>query len=76
MSTTITDPSEAKQTAEPGKNGKLVQIKASGMMCSFCTMSVEKAVGRMEGVQNVQVNLVHGVILVDREPEKITTERL
>jgi len=76
MSTTITDPSEAKRTAGPAKNGKLVQIKASGMMCSFCTMSVEKAVGRTEGVQNVQVNLVHGVILVDRDPKKVSVDTL
>lgn len=58
------------------QNGRLVQIKASGMMCSFCTMSVEKALGRMDGVDNVQVNLVHGVILVDRDPAKINAERL
>lgn len=65
-----------KKAATKQTNGKLVQIKASGMMCSFCTMSVEKALGRMEGVQNVQVNLVHGVILVDRDPLKVSTERL
>ncbi len=76
MSATITNPTEAKQTVAPGENGKLVQIKASGMMCSFCTMSVEKALGRMDGVQNVQVNLVHGMILVDRDPAKVSSERL
>jgi len=75
MSATVTQPREAKQPAAPA-NGKLVQIKASGLMCSFCTMSVEKALGRMDGVQNVQVNLVHGVILVDRDPAKISTQRL
>jgi len=76
MSTIVSNPTESKRTGTPKSNGKLVQIKASGMMCSFCTMSVEKALGRIEGVRNVQVNLVHGVILVDREPAKISIERL
>ncbi|MCI0462007.1 MAG: cation transporter, partial [Gemmataceae bacterium] len=64
------------EKAAPQENGRLVQIKASGMMCSFCTMSVEKALGRLPGVNHVQVNLVHGVILVDREPRQISAERL
>ena len=68
------DPLTEKNEARD--NGRLVQIKASGMMCSFCTMSVETALGRLAGVHNVQVNLVHGVILVDRDPHLISAERL
>ena len=75
MATTVaTDPLTEK--SPPAGTGKLVQIKASGMMCSFCTMSVEKALGRMPGVNSVQINLVHGLILVDRDPRRITTEEL
>lgn len=48
-------------------SGNLIQVKASGLMCSFCTMSVEKALGKVPGVNNVQVNLVHGIILVDAD---------
>jgi len=50
----------------------LIQIKASGLMCSFCTMSVEKGLGRLPGVNSVQVNLVHGIILVDADRSKVT----
>ncbi len=50
----------------------LIQIKASGLMCSFCTMSVEKGIGRLPGVRSVQVNLVHGIILVDADRNKVT----
>ncbi|MGH7561726.1 MAG: heavy-metal-associated domain-containing protein, partial [Gemmatimonadales bacterium] len=46
----------------------LIQLKASGLMCSFCTLSVENAVGRLPGVRSVQVNLVHGIILVEADP--------
>lgn len=56
--------------------GRLIQIKASGLMCSFCTMSVEKALRRLAGVNTVQVNLVHGIILVDADPKQITEEQI
>lgn len=75
MATKAADPLVEKTSPRP-EQGKLVQIKASGMMCSFCTMSVEKALARHPGVQNVQVNLVHGLILVDRDPSQITVEQL
>lgn len=41
-------------------------------MCSFCTMSVEKALKRLPGVKSVQVNLVHGIILVDADRNKVS----
>ena len=50
----------------------LYHIKASGLMCSFCTMSVEKALGRLPGVRNVQVNLVYGIILVEADVARVT----
>ena len=33
----------------------LIQIKASGLMCSFCTMTVEKALGRLPSDNSVFV---------------------
>jgi P-type Cu+ transporter len=39
---------------------EMVQMKVSGLMCSFCTMTVEKALKRSAGVKSVMVNLVHG----------------
>ena len=59
-----------------GTANRLIQVKASGMMCSFCTMSVEKALGRMPGVNTVQVNLVHGMILVDGEPGQVSEQQV
>ncbi len=44
-----------------------VQMKVSGLMCSFCTMSVEKALKRYPGVKHVMVNLVHGIVLVESD---------
>lgn len=53
-----------------------VQMKVSGLMCSFCTMSVEKALKRYGGVQSVMVNLVHGVVLVEADTARITRDEL
>ena len=53
-----------------------VQMKVSGLMCSFCTMSVEKALKRYGGVQSVMVNLVHGVVLVEADTARIDRDEL
>lgn len=53
-----------------------VQMKVSGLMCSFCTMSVEKALKRYPAVRNVLVNLVHGIVLVEADTAKMSREEL
>ncbi len=53
-----------------------VQMKVSGLMCSFCTMSVEKALKRHQGVKSVMVNLVHGIVLVEADTKQISRDEL
>lgn len=53
-----------------------IQMKVSGLMCSFCTMSLETALKRNDGVKNVLVNLVHGVVLVEADTTRITRDDL
>ncbi len=53
-----------------------VQMKVSGLMCSFCTMSVEKALKRYPAVKSVLVNLVHGIVLVEADTVKMSREEL
>lgn len=53
-----------------------VQMKVSGLMCSFCTMSVEKALKRYPGVKSVMVNLVHGIVVVEADTARISREAL
>lgn len=53
-----------------------VQMKVSGLMCSFCTMSVEKALKRYPGVKSVLVNLVHGIVLVEADTSQISKVEL
>lgn len=55
---------------------KTVQLKVSGLMCSFCTMSVETALKRYPAIKNVMVNLVHGIVLVEADTDKMNQEQI
>lgn len=52
-----------------------VQRKVSGMICSFCTMTLETALTRYPGVNSVLVNLVHSV-LIEPDMAKLSREEL
>jgi len=47
------------------------QRKIGGMQCSFCTESIQKALMRLEGVENVSVSLAHEEALVQYDPLKL-----
>ncbi len=53
-----------------------VQMKVSGMMCSFCTVSIEQALKRYPGINSVMVNLVHGIVLVEADTTQINRAEL
>ena len=53
-----------------------VHMKVSGLMCLFCTMSLEKALKRYPGVKSVLVNLVHGIVLVEADTAQMRREEL
>ncbi len=44
-------------------------IKVKGMSCQHCVMSVTKALGQLEGVKNVQVDLAKGEVRFDNTKE-------
>ena len=60
---------------QPGGTAKL-QLKIGGMACSFCVASITKALGRMDGVCDVNVNLAHEETLIQYEPAKVSPARL
>ncbi len=53
-----------------------LQLKIGGLSCSFCVASITKALGRMDGVREANVNLAHEEALIEYEPEKVTPARL
>jgi copper ion binding protein len=44
-------------------------IKVKGMSCQHCVMSVTKALSRLEGIKNVQVDLAKGEVRFDNTKE-------
>jgi len=44
-------------------------IKVKGMSCQHCVMSVTKALGQLEGIKNVQVDLAKGEVGFDNLKE-------
>ena len=50
-------------------------LKVKGMSCQHCVMSVTKALGQLDGVKNVQVDLAKGEVRFDNTKE-ITSNRI
>ena len=52
-------------------------IKIKGMNCQHCVMAVTKALGALEGIKNVQVDLKSGLATYEEvkpvDPQKIAT---
>lgn len=48
-----------------------LQVKIGGMHCSFCVSTLQKAVGRRDGVERVSISLAHEEGLVEYDPERI-----
>src|SRR5918996_471853 len=61
---------------EPGRPGGRSRFlaKISGLHCSLCTGTIEKAVSRLPGVQKVAVSLTHEQALVEFDPALVTPE--
>ncbi len=53
-----------------------VRAKIGGLHCSLCTGTIEKALGRQDGVEKVAVSLTHEQALIEYDPERATPEQL
>ncbi|MBX3309008.1 MAG: cation-translocating P-type ATPase [Cryobacterium sp.] len=75
---TATKDSPQLWAAEPGANPGQERIRAriAGLHCSLCTGTIEKALGRMEGVGTVAVSLTHEQALVDYDPTLVGPEQI
>ena len=57
-------------------NSERLQLKIGGMSCSFCTATIERALGRMPGVERVHVSLAHEEALIEFDPTQQTDDSL
>lgn len=64
--------------AEPSAVDGHARIRAriAGLHCSLCTGTIEKALGRLDGVGQVAVSPTHEQALVDYNPGVIAPERI
>jgi len=53
-----------------------VKIRIGGMTCAACSTSVERALGGMNGVLSVSVNLATNTASVDFDPDKVSLETI
>jgi heavy metal translocating P-type ATPase len=53
-----------------------LQVKIGGMHCSFCAQTIEKAVGRLAGVERVNVSLAHEEALIGYHPDRVEPGRI
>ncbi len=53
-----------------------IRARISGLHCSLCTGTIEKALGRHDGVDRVAVSLTHEQALVDYDPRVVEPDEL
>lgn len=53
-----------------------IRARIAGLHCSLCTGTIEKALGRMNGVDTVAVSLTHEQALVDYDPRQVSPEEI
>ncbi|HEX9686901.1 MAG TPA: cation-translocating P-type ATPase [Burkholderiales bacterium] len=65
-------------TEEPAARPDRARIRAriGGLHCSLCTSTIEKALGRLPGVDKVAVSLTHEQALVEFDPRVARAEEL
>ena len=61
-------------TSRPDR--KKIRARIGGLHCSLCTGTIEKALGRMPGVDKVAVSLTHEQALVEYDPQVARPEAL
>ena len=79
MSIATTDPTAVQLwNEEPATRPDRRKIRAriGGLHCSLCTGTIEKALGRLAGVDNVAVSLTHEQALVEYDPKVVRPEEL
>jgi len=64
----------AETSTPPGQ--QRIRARIDGLHCSLCTGTIEKALGRMDGVGTVSVSLTHEQALVDYDSDKVAPEEI
>ena len=63
-----------KQEVSERSDRARIRARISGLHCSLCTGTIEKALGRLPGVDKVAVSLTHEQALVEYDPKVVKPE--
>ena len=76
--TSLSEPLLKLWAEEPAARPDRARIRAriGGLHCSLCTGTIEKALGRLPGVDKVAVSLTHEQALVEFDPRRIRADAL
>jgi heavy metal translocating P-type ATPase len=74
LSETMLKPWTEEAAARPDR--ARIRARIGGLHCSLCTGTIEKALGRLPGVDKVAVSLTHEQALVEFDPRRIRAEAL
>ena len=70
------DPTSGYWAEERPGGGARFRVKIGGLHCSLCTGTIERALGKRDGVDKVAVSLTHEQALVDYDPSRVRPEEL
>ncbi len=70
------DPVSGYWAEERPGGGARFRVKIGGLHCSLCTGTIERALGKRDGVDKVAVSLTHEQALVDYDPSRVRPEEL
>jgi Cu+-exporting ATPase len=73
-SASAVEPWSEEATARPDR--RKIRARIGGLHCSLCTGTIEKALGRLPGVEKVAVSLTHEQALVEYDPAVARPEQL
>ena len=78
MNTTISSDTVQLWSDEPSNRPgrKKIRARIGGLHCSLCTGTIEKALGRIPGVDKVAVSLTHEQALVEYDPKVARPEEV
>ena len=74
-----TDSTQTPYWVDEPSNGRgrgRFRAKIGGLHCSLCTGTLEKALGRQDGVDKVAVSLTHEQVLVEYDPKRVRPQDL
>ncbi len=53
-----------------------LRLSVSGMTCSGCENAVKRTLMKLDGVQEVSASHVEGQVIVQRDPQRATTDAI